>query len=74
MYANILFNEFGKLLLNTEETAAMINRSVISLKRDRNEGVGIPVTYVGKGKGSDRAYYSVHDISKFIASRKRKVL
>ena len=73
MYANILFNKFGRLLLTTEETSDLINRSTVSLQRDRNEGVGIPTTYVGKGTGSDRAYYGIHDIAKFIASRKRKV-
>ena len=74
MYANILFDKFGKLLLTTEETSTVINRSVISLKRDRGEGVGIPTTYIGKGTGSDKSLYTIHDIAKFISSRKRKVL
>lgn len=69
----VLFSKFGKLTLNTDELSGVTGRSVISLKRDRAEAVGIPSTRLGKKNGSDRALYNIYDVAKFLVSRKIQV-
>jgi len=70
---NVLFDEFKSLTIPPEPTAKLVTRSESSLKRDRDEGTGIPVTKVGRQQGSDKTLYSIYDIAKFLASRKTKV-
>jgi hypothetical protein len=70
----ILFKEHKSLMLSTETVAILVGRSKISLNRDRAEGVGIPCSKIGKGKGSDRARYNIIDIVRFVVSRKLKVM
>ena len=72
--AELLFGDFKKLTLTTDETAQVTDRSAISLTRDRAEGIGIPFTKLGKGNGSDRVKYNIYDIARFIVSRKTKVM
>lgn len=69
----LLFDEYKSLTLSPEIVAKLTNRSEVSLSRDRAEGIGIPCTKLGKNRGSDRVLYSIHDISNFIVSRKKKV-
>ena len=71
---SVLFEEYKSLTIPLEPTAKVITRSECSLKRDRKDGVGIPVTKVGKQQGSDKALYSIYDIAKFLVSRKTKVM
>jgi len=71
--SELLFEKYKKLTLNTTETAQSIDRSAISLSRDRAAGVGIPFTKLGRGNGSDRVMYNIYDIAKFIVSRKTRV-
>jgi hypothetical protein len=70
----IIFMHLGALVASREETSKLIKRSVPSLKRDQAEGVGIPTCQLGKETGSDQTYYNIYDISRFIISRKKKVL
>ena len=70
---NVLFEEFKSLTIPPKPTAKVVPRSEFSLKRDRDEGIGIPYTKVGKQTGSDKVLYNIYDIAKFIVSRKTKV-
>ena len=70
---NVLFQEYKSLTLPPVQTAKVVPRSEFSLKRDRDEGIGIPYTKVGKQTGSDKVLYNIYDIAKFIVSRKTKV-
>ena len=69
-----MFSEEGKIVVPMEKTSLFTGRSVISLKRDKAEGVGIPTCQLGKESGSDKTYYSVVDIASFIVARKKKVM
>ncbi len=74
LLAYFIFTDEGSLVVPIETTSKLIKRSVVSLKRDRAEGVGIPTCQLGKGTGSDKVYYNVYDIAKFIVQRKTKVM
>ena len=74
LLAYMIFLATGSLVISAEKTSIFTTRSEISLERDRAEGIGIPSTKLGKQTGSDRVLYNVYDISKFIVSRKRKVM
>jgi hypothetical protein len=67
-YAQFLFNEYGTLSLNTEETAKAVNRSAIALKKDRCNGIGIPYT-----KSSRAVKYNAIDIARWIVESKVRV-
>ncbi len=70
---DVLFEEYKSLTIPPEPTAKVVTRSEFSLKRDRDEGIGIPFTKVGKQTGSDKILYSIYDIASFVVSRKTKV-
>ncbi len=70
---NVIFDEFKSLTIPPKPTAKLVTRSEISLKRDREEGIGIPFTKVGKQTGSDKILYNIFDIASFVVSRKTKV-
>lgn len=72
--SSLLFSKFNSLTLTTEQTSQATNRSVISLQRDRRNATGIPYTKLGANAGSDKALYSITDISKFIVNNKVKVM
>lgn len=74
LLAYLLFITTGSLMISTKEASVFTTRSEISLERDRAEGIGIPYTKLGKGNGSDRVLYNVYDVSKYIVSRKVKVM
>ena len=71
---NVLFQEYKSLTIPPKPTAKVVTRSESSLKRDRDEGIGIPVTKVGRQQGSDKTLYSIYDIAKFLVARKTKVV
>ena len=71
---NVLFGEFKSLTISPELTSRVTKRSEVSLKRDRDEGIGIPFSKLGKQTGSDRVLYNIYDVAKFIVSRKSKVM
>lgn len=65
----LLFSQYQKLLLTTQEVASVTDRSVISLERDRYKAQGIPFTKLGNG-GSSKAQYNITDIAKYLVSRR----
>ncbi len=71
---NVLFEEFKSLTILPEPTSRITKRSEISLRRDRDEGIGIPFTKLGKQRGSDKVLYNIYDVAKFVVSRKSKVI
>jgi len=70
---NVLFQEFKSLTIPPDLTSTLVRRSEHSLRRDHDEKIGIPVTKVGRQSGSDKIFYNIYDIAKFIVSRKTKV-
>ena len=63
----LLYNKYGCLLLTTEQVAIELNRSALSLIRDRANGTGIK--YVKHSKTTQgRVYYSVDEIANYIAT------
>ncbi|MGB5964658.1 MAG: hypothetical protein WBG65_03890 [Sulfurimonadaceae bacterium] len=63
----LLYDKYGTLLLKTEDVAKELNRSVLSLIRDRQHGRGLK--YVKHSKSTQgRVYYSVEEIANYIIS------
>ena len=61
----LLYEKYGTLLLKTEDVAQELNRSVLSLIRDRANGTGLK--YVKHSKTTQgRVYYSIEDVAKYI--------
>ncbi len=71
---DVLFKEFGSLTILPKPTSEITRRSEMSLKRDRDSGVGIPYTKMGRQTGSDKVLYNIYDVAKFVVSRKSKVM
>lgn len=74
LLAYMIFLSIGSLVITAQQTAVFTMRSEISLKRDREEGIGIPYVKLGKQLGSDKVLYGIYDVAKFIVSRKSKVI
>lgn len=76
-HAELLFKKFGKLTLNTKELARVIDRSEVSLQRDRAAKIGIPYsqfqTKGKKGDGRNICHYAVSDIAKYLLDNQLKV-
>ena len=63
----LLYNKYGTLLLKTDDVAKELNRTSLSLIRDRNSGTGLK--YVKHSKTvQGRVYYSIEEIAKYIAA------
>lgn len=72
-YVHMLFRKFNSLTLSAEEVANVTQRSKASLRRDREDAVGIPVTKLGPNSGSSKVLYSIYDVAKFVVEQKSKV-
>ena len=70
---DVLFEEYKSLTLPPDLTSTSVRRSEHSLRRDRDEKIGIPFTKVGRQSGSDKIFYNIYDIASFLVSRKTKV-
>ena len=63
----LLYQKYGTLLLKTKDVAKELNRSELSLIRDRANGTGMK--YVKHSKTTQgRVYYSVEEIANYIAA------
>ena len=72
-YVNMLFLKYNSLTIPPDEVAKITKRSKASLRRDRNDAVGIPVTKLGPNSGSSKVLYSIYDVAKFVVEQKSKV-
>lgn len=70
--SGFLFERFGKITLNPKETAEVIGKTESGLKKDREEGVGIPYTRIN-GKDKGKPLYSVTAIAKTIIDNQIKI-
>ena len=68
----LLFTQYGSLVLDIGITSKLTGRSVVSLRRDLAQSTGIPITKTGKAKGSDRIQYGIYDIATHIVRKKIK--
>ena len=62
---DLLYNKYGKVLLTTDETAHELNRSTLSLIRDRSSNKGLKFVKPSKTT-QGRVYYSIADIAEHI--------
>ncbi|MBD3843804.1 MAG: hypothetical protein IE909_18390 [Campylobacterales bacterium] len=72
MISTFLFEKFGKIALNPKETAAVLGKTEAGLKKDREEGIGIPYTRIN-GKEKGKPLYSVTAIAKTIVDNQIKI-
>jgi hypothetical protein len=61
----LIFNKYGKVQLNPDETVEVTGRSHSMLQKDRTDGVGIEYIKVGKGKNA-KVFYPIASIVAFI--------
>ena len=63
----LLYEKYGTLLIKTADAAKELNRTELSLIRDRAHGRGLPyIKHSHTVQG--RVYYDVVEIAKFIAA------
>lgn len=62
MMFEVLYNKYKKLLLSKKECAFEINRSCLSLDRDRKQAKGLQ--YIKEKNGN--VYYPLTEIVKFV--------
>ncbi len=71
--AELIFQKFQAISINTAQLSTIIPRSELSLRRDRMNGTGIAYTQFGEGKGKDLAMYDIYDIAAFMIDNKVQV-
>lgn len=59
-----LYEKYETLLLNEIQLSKEVNRSIPSLRLDRQKGVGI--TFVKEGKNNGSIRYSILDVGQYI--------
>lgn len=70
--AKLLFEKYGKIGLNTTETAEVLGCSEKTLEMDRGNARGIPYTKrLNKAKG--QVIYNISTIAKFLVDNEIKV-
>ena len=65
-----LFNKYGTLLLTPQQTAEVVNRTVNTLRSDREKRCGIPVTKHAPDARASKVYYSITDIAQYLVAHK----
>jgi len=69
LIAEMLFNKYGCISLDTKQTAEVLDISEIKLKMDRSKASGLDYTKLGRS-----VKYSIIDIANYIIENKKKVL
>lgn len=64
-YEQMLFEKYGKVLLETEVVSKIIGRSIASLEADRRNKTGIPYKKLSDADNAP-VRYSLHEISKWL--------
>ena len=73
LISTLLFDKFGKVALSPKETATLFdNKTEASLKKDREDGIGIPYTRLN-GKERGKPLYSITAIAKTIVDNEIKI-
>ena len=72
LIAKFVFDKHNKVTLSAKETAALIGKTESSLKKDREENIGIPFTRLNR-KESGKPLYSVTAIAKTIVENQIKI-
>ncbi len=72
--AELIFKKFQAISITTAQTATVIPRSEVSLRRDRVEKRGIPYTQFSEEKkgGKNTAMYDIYDIASYIVNNQTK--
>lgn len=71
--SKLLFDKFGKVTLDEDETAAILGCSDKVLQKDRGEAVGIPYTR-RNGKERGQVMYSITAIAKHLIDNQIKTI
>lgn len=73
LMSRLLFDKYGKIVLTSKETADVIGVSEDSLKKDREDAIGIPFTRRNnKEKGTP--LYNITSIAKHLIDNESKTL
>lgn len=72
LLTSILFDKFGKVALTPTETAQVLGRSIDGLKKDRQNGEGLPYVRLNN-KPYGKPLYSINAIAKFLVEKEIKV-
>lgn len=74
LLVSMLFDKYGKIALSPKETAAILggDRSEASLKKDREENIGIPYTRVNN-KEKGKPLYTLTAIAKTLIDNEVKI-
>lgn len=69
---SILFNKHGKIALSPKEVAELIGKTEATLKKDREENIGIPYTRIN-GKEKGKPLYTLTAIAKTLVDNEVKI-
>lgn len=73
LLVSVLFDKHGKIALSPKETAAILgDRTEASLKKDREENIGIPYTTVNNKK-KGKPLYTLTAIAKTLIDNEVKI-
>jgi hypothetical protein len=69
---SVLFNKHGKIALSPKEVATIIGKTEATLKKDREENIGIPYTRIN-GKEKGKPLYTLTAIAKTLVDNEVKI-
>ena len=69
---SVLFDKHGKIALSPKEVAEIIGKTEATLKKDREENIGIPYTRIN-GKEKGKPLYTLTAISKTLVDNEVKI-
>lgn len=69
---SVLFDKHGKIALSPKEVAEVIGKTEATLKKDREENIGIPYTRIN-GKEKGKPLYTLTAIAKALVDNEVKI-
>lgn len=72
MLVSVLFDKHGKIALSSKEVALIIGKTEATLKKDREENIGIPYTRIN-GKEKGKPLYTLTAIAKTLVDNEVKI-
>jgi hypothetical protein len=69
---SVLFDKHGKIALSPKEVAEIIGKTEATLKKDREENIGIPYTRIN-GKEKGKPLYTLTAIAKTLVDNEVKI-
>jgi hypothetical protein len=72
LLVSVLFDKHGKIALSSKEVAQIIGKTEATLKKDREENIGIPYTRIN-GKEKGKPLYTLTAIAKTLVDNEVKI-